>query len=454
MPAGDSLELFPSAPAGKPARGAPLADRMRPRTLDEVVGQTHLVAPGAPLRALLEAGSLPSLVLWGPPGTGKTTLARLVASAGPAGGARFVALSAVAAGLKEVRELIAEAERLRRSGQRTVLFLDEIHRWSRAQQDALLPHVESGTVTLIGATTENPSFEVIGPLLSRCRVFTLRPLGAPEIAVLLARALADRERGLGAAGVEASPAVVDAIAETAGGDARRALGLLETAVALHAARAPGPGRLAPETVAEAAGSRVLLHDRDREEHYNVVSALIKSLRASDPDAALYWLARMLEAGEDPLFVARRLVIFASEDVGNAEPQALPLAVAAFEATDRLGMPEARIPLAQAVTFLATAPKSNASYVALGRATAEVEAHGSLPVPLHLRNAPTPLMKAEGYGRGYAYPHDAPDAFVARRNLPEGVSDAPFYEPTERGAERAIAERLAAWRARRADTEER
>jgi putative ATPase len=460
MPADDSLELFP-AESGRPAtRSAPLADRMRPRRLDEVVGQAHLVGPGAPLRALLEAGSLPSLILWGPPGSGKTTLARLLASAGPAGRtpgagpARFVALSAVAAGLKEVREVVAEAERLRRSGQRTVFFLDEIHRFNRAQQDALLPHVESGTVTLVGATTENPSFEVIGPLLSRCRVFTLRPLDPAELAQLLARALSDRERGLGATGVEASDAVIAAIAEAAGGDARRALGLLETAVALHAARAPGPGALALETVAEAAGRRVLLHDRDREEHYNVVSALIKSLRASDPDAALYYLARMLEAGEDPLFVARRLVIFASEDVGNAEPQALPLAMAAFEALDRIGLPEGRIPLAQAVTFLATAPKSNASYVALGRASAEVAKHGSPPVPLHLRNAPTPLMKAEGYGRDYEYAHDAEDAFVARRNLPEGVSDAPFYQPTARGAEREIGERLAAWRARRAREQEK
>jgi putative ATPase len=451
----DSLELFPdAAPPERGRRGAPLAERMRPRSLDEVVGQRHLVGPGAPLRALLESGALPSLVLWGPPGTGKTTLARLLASGTPAAPARFVALSAVAAGLKEVREIVAEAERQRRGGVRTVFFLDEIHRFNRAQQDALLPHVEAGTVTLVGATTENPSFEVIGPLLSRSRVFTLHPLAPEELVELLARALADRERGLGASGVTADAAALAAISEAAGGDARRALGLLETAVALQKTREPRGSALAAEAIREAAGRRVLLHDRDREEHYNVVSALIKSLRASDPDAALYYMARMLEAGEDPLFVARRLVIFASEDVGNAEPQALPLAVAAFEAVDRIGLPEGRIPLAQAVTFLATAPKSNASYVALGRASAEVEAHGSPPVPLHLRNAPTPLMKREGYGREYEYPHDAPDAFVGRRNLPEGVSDAPYYEPTERGAERAIAERLTAWRARRARETER
>lgn len=433
-----------------PAPGAPLADRMRPRSLSEVVGQEHLVGPGAPLRTLIESGRLPSLVLWGPPGVGKTTLARLVAKASPAGGVRFVAHSAVMAGLKEVRAVLQDAKHARRTGQRTLFFLDEIHRFNRAQQDALLPHVESGAITLVGATTENPSFEVIGPLLSRCRVFTLKRLAPEDIAVLLGRACEEAQRGLGKTDVDAE--ALRALADAADGDARRALGMLETAVAFHRERG-AQGALDLETLREAIGDKMLLYDRDREEHYNTISAFIKSMRASDPDAALYYLARMLEGGEDPLFIARRLVIFASEDVGNAEPAGLPLALAAYQAVERIGLPEGRIPLAQAVTFLAGAPKSNRSYVSLSRAVKAVQESGALPVPMHLRNAPTRLMKAEGYGRGYHYPHNSEDAFAPGRNLPEGVDSTPFYEPSERGAEAAIAERMREWERRREAEEE-
>jgi len=454
MADGESLELFPDetpgvrgAGPGKAPADAPLADRMRPRSLDEVVGQDHLVASGAPLRKLIEAGRLPSLVLWGPPGIGKTTLARLVATSQPSGEARFVAHSAVMAGLKDVRNVVAEALRARRTGQKTVFFLDEIHRFNRTQQDALLPHVEAGTLTLVGATTENPSFEVIGPLLSRCRVFTLRSLGTAEIETLLRRAAADPERGLG--GLAIDDAAVTALAESADGDARRALGMLEIAAGAHD---PATGPLSLDTVRATVGSRTLRYDRDREEHYDTISAFIKSLRASDPDAAVYYLARMLEGGEDPLFLARRLVIFASEDVGNADPQGLPLALAAYQTVERIGLPEGRIPLAHATTYLASAPKSNRAYVALNRASAAVRETGALPIPLHLRNAATALMKSEGYGRGYRYPHDAEDAFVPDANLPAGVPGTPFYEPGEQGAEAEIAARVARWRAARRDPE--
>ncbi len=417
---------------------------MRPHHLDEVVGQEHLVGPSGPLRALAASGTLPSLILWGPPGTGKTTLARLLAEAPSA---RFVPHSAVTIGVKEIRELVDLAAREARTGRRTVLFLDEIHRFNRAQQDVLLPHVEIGTITLIGATTENPSFEVNAALLSRCRVFTLRRLESSALAALVRRAAADSERGLGADGIQLSEDAVAAIAEAADGDARRALNLLEAAAALHKTRASLANALSVETVAQAAGARVLAHDRDREDHYNVVSALIKSLRASDPDAALYYMARMLAAGEDPLFVARRLVIFASEDVGNADPMALGVALAAFQAVERIGLPEGRIPLAQAVTYLGCAPKSNAAYLA-GERAAHALSHGSLPVPLHLRNAPTPLMKGLGYGRDYRYPHDAEGRFVADPNLPEALTGARFYEPTTEGAEAVLAERLKRWRSLR------
>jgi putative ATPase len=437
----ESLDLFPSERSERGAPAAPLAERMRPRQLDEMVGQAQLLAPGAGLRALVGAGTLPSLILWGPPGSGKTTIARLLAEAIRA---HFEPLSAVTAGVKEIRAVVDRAQYQRG---RTVLFLDEIHRLNRAQQDTLLPHVERGSVTLIGATTENPSFEVIAPLLSRCRVFVLERLDEESLAAVVRRAADDPERGLGGHVALAEDAAA-AIAHAADGDARRALGILETAAAIAGGADPAPARISLEAVREAVGRRTLLHDRDREEHYNLASAFIKSLRASDPDAALYYAARLLAAGDDLLFLARRLVIFASEDVGSADPSALGVATAAYLAAERLGLPEGRIPIAQAITHLACAPKSNAAYRALGRALEAVEQHGSQPVPLHLRNAPTRLMKQLGYGREYTYPHDAPDAFVARNNLPDALGKVIFYEPTRSGAEAAQAERLAAWRRRR------
>lgn len=449
MPSGESLELFAETPGQRRDPDAPLAARMRPRSLDEVAGQQHLLGAEGPLRALAERGSLPSIVLWGPPGCGKTTLAGLLAACGPPPPARFVPFSAVTAGVKEIREVAERARRDAAAGRRTILFLDEIHRFNRAQQDALLPHVEAGTLTLIGATTENPSFEVNGALLSRCRVFTLRGLGEAELRGLVLRALDDEARGLGRRGITLTPEALGAIVKLADGDARRALGLLEASAALLRGAAP----LSPEMVQRAAGQRVLLHDRDREEHYNVASALIKSLRASDPDAALYYLARLLEAGDDPLFVARRLVIFASEDVGNAEPTALGLATAAFLAVERIGMPEGRIVLAQAVTFLACAPKSNASYAGIERAAAAVGEHGALAIPHHLRNAPTALLRELGYGAGYQSPHEAPAGFVADPNLPEPLRGARFYEPTRTGTEATLAERLAHWRSLRGEPPE-
>jgi putative ATPase len=418
---------------------------MRPRSVDEVVGQEPLLGRGAPLRELGAEGVLPSLVLWGPPGSGKTTLARLLARTQQA---RFVALSAVSAGVKEIREAATLARHERRAQRRTVLFIDEIHRLNRAQQDALLPYVEDGTFVFLSATTENPSFEMNAPLLSRCRVFVLERLSPEHLEIIVRRALDDVERGLGSTGVRAQDEALRAIAEAADGDARRALGLLEAAVAVHGRSERAADPLDPETVQRAAARPLLVHDKDREEHFNVVSALIKSLRASDPDAALYYLARMLEAGEDPLYVARRLVVFASEDVGNADPQALPLATSTFLAVERIGMPEGRIPLAQAVTYLACAEKSNASHLALARASDAVRQHGSVPVPLHLRNAPTPLMKHLGYGDQYRTPHAEPDHFVSDRNLPDEIEEAPFYHPKNIGAEADIKQRLDTWRTRR------
>jgi putative ATPase len=442
------LQLFeePASAAG-PAPAGPLADRMRPRALDEIVGQEHLLGPGRVLRAALESGELHSMILWGPPGSGKTTLASLMAQVA---GARFVAFSAVLSGVKEIRQVVAEAEAERaRRRRRTILFVDEIHRFNRGQQDAFLPHVEKGTIVLVGATTENPSFEVNSALLSRCRVYVLRALTEDDLVAILQRALADGERGLARLAPEVAEAALPLIARLANGDARSALNILELAVQLSPATG-GRRRVTEAGIREAAQRKTLRYDKSGEEHYNLISALHKSLRDSDADAALYWMARMLDSGEDPLYVARRLVRFASEDVGNADPRALTLTLAAKDAYEFLGSPEGELALAQATLYLALAPKSNAAYVAFNEARADVQERPTEPVPLHIRNAPTDLMRDLGYGHGYQYAHDAPEARVEQEHLPEALRDRQYYRPVERGLEAELGRRLAEWRRWRAE----
>ena len=434
------MSLFQTIPSGDNSRDRtrPLADRMRPRTLDEFVGQEHLVAPGKPLRTQLERDDIGSLIFWGPPGTGKTTLAQIIARMTKA---EFIEFSAVLTGIKEIKQVMADAERARQYGTRTIVFIDEIHRFNKAQQDAFLPHVEKGNIRLIGATTENPSFEIISALLSRSRVYVLKPLTEEQVVLLLRRALADEERGLGAMKLRASDAVLAKIAAYSSGDARSAYNVLEVAATLARASTEVGAEITDAIVTDALQKRVLLYDKGGEEHYNLISALHKSVRNSDPDASLYWLGRMLEAGEDPLYIARRVVRMSVEDIGLAEPNALALCMAARDAVDFIGMPEGNLALAQAVVYLALAPKSNALYTAYAEVQQDVEATAAESVPLHLRNAPTGLMKGLGYGQGYQYAHDLEGKIADMQCLPDNLRDRIYYHPTNEGVEKRIRERM-------------
>jgi len=463
----DSTENDANTAAAAAPEHAPLAERMRPRTLAEFTGQEHLLGQGRILERMIANDNLSSLIFWGPPGCGKTTLAHVIANETRS---HFIFFSAILSGIKEIREIFKEAEGFAARGRRTILFVDEIHRFNKSQQDAFLPYVEKGVVTIIGATTENPSFEVIAPLLSRCRVLTLNQLGTDTIKALLQNALSDQQRGLGKLGLTADDDALAFLAEHCGGDARIALNTLEVAAGLLGEAGtgdagPGTGKykktknddrnktdnrhgqparnttITLEIVQEALQKKALLYDKGGEEHYNVISAFIKSMRASNPDAALYWLARMIEAGEDPMFILRRMIILASEDIGNADPRALQISVSAMQAFQMVGMPEGRIILGQAVTYLATAPKSNASYMGINEALAEVRKSGALAVPMHIRNAPTKLMKELGYHKGYQYDHDTDKGFSGQECLPEKLAGRKFYEPKGHGYEKNILERM-------------
>jgi len=434
------MSLFDTSPvrvaAERGRRQAPLAERMRPRTLDEFVGQEHLLGPGKPLRLAIEKDDSTSMIFWGPPGTGKTTLAKIIAQMTQAS---FIEFSAVMSGIKEIKQVMVEAEKAASFGSRTILFVDEIHRFNKAQQDAFLPYVERGTIRLIGATTENPSFEINAALLSRCRVYTLVALTEEQIVALLRRALTDAERGLGASGISADDEALATIASYSSGDARNALNALDVAAKLTEGR--GERLITKALAAEALQRRVLLYDKKGEQHYDIISALHKSVRNSDPDASLYWLGRMLEAGEDPMYVARRVVRMAVEDIGLAAPEALNLCLSAKDAMHFLGHPEGELALAQAVVYLALAPKSNAVYTAYGAVQADIEATAAEPVPLHLRNAPTKLMKELDYGRDYQYAHDVEGRVADMECLPPGLAGRRYYLPTNEGREKLLAQRM-------------